>query len=121
MTLAMAGVPAACESRRMRAGKHGSLGDPRHGGRETTEIEAPHPWYGPAERTAPGPACPAEAHSVWRAPVAPSADADRAPTSLQLPAVLATGDPMSIRSDARRSWARHVPDRRTTALPGLAD
>jgi len=117
----MAGVPAACESRRMRAGKHGSLGDLRHGGRETTEIEVPRPWYGPAERTASGPACPAEAHSVWRAPVAPSADADRAPAFLQSPAVLATGDPRSIRLDARRSWARRVLALRMTALPRLAD
>src|SRR5271165_1937662 len=117
----MAGVPAACESRRVRAGKRGSLGDRPPAACETTGIEVPHPWYGPAERTAPGPACPAEAHSVWRAPVAPSADADRAPTSLQSPAVLATGDPRSIRSDARRTWARRVLDRRMTALPGLAD
>ena len=117
----MAGVPAACESRRMRAGKHGSLGDLRHGGRETTGIEVPHPWLGLAERTAPGLACPAEAHSVWLAPATQSADADRAPTSLQLPAVLATGDPRSIRLDARRSWARRVLALRMTALPRLAD
>src|SRR5271165_1949945 len=89
----MAGVPAACESRRMRAGKHSSLGDLPHGGCETTGIEVPRPWFGLAERTAPGPACLVKAHSVWRAPVAPSADADRAPTSLQSPAVLAKGDP----------------------------
>src|SRR5271165_5147679 len=117
----MAGVPAACESRRMRAGKLGLLGDLPHGGCEMTGIEVPHPWYGPAGKSEPGPACPTEAHSVWRAPVAPSADADRAPAFLQSPAVLATGDPRSIRSDARRSWARHVPARRMTALPGIAD
>src|SRR5271157_5103124 len=117
----MAGVPAACESRRMRAGKRGSLGDLPHGGCETTGIEVPRPWFGLAERTAPSPACLTKAHFVWRAPAAPSADGDRAPIFLQSPAVLATGDPRSIRSNARRSWARYVPARRMTALPGLAD
>src|SRR5271165_5725073 len=117
----MARVPAACESRRMRAGKHGSLGDRPPAACETTGIEVPHPWYGLAEKSEPGPACPAEAHFVRRALATPSADADRAPTFLQLPAALATGDARSIRSDARRSWARHVPARRMTALPGIAD
>src|SRR6516165_4177333 len=71
----------------------------------------------PRRETAPGPACLAEVHSVWRAQAAPSAVADRALAYLQSPAVLGTGDPESLRSDARHSWARHAPARRMNSLP----